>query len=307
MKKEFRAAILLDVESHIFMVNNGENGFSFPEVPIDADQNVISATMEAFRAKTGIIPQNLQHLGSVICDISDDHQEYILLFKASSSLGEISKYQDEFVWLKRKKFDRLELTPKMEIYMNIFSGRYFECRMSYIDNFVPNYREPLNICRIERLQIPECVNVIRESFMTVASEFGLTKENASRYTAFATTEGFLNWQIEKEKRHMFAYYEDRKIVGYFSIAFFKNGECELNNLCVLPEYRGDGIGTKLLEYSFKVAMENKCSSMNIGLINDAAVLKHWFYSKGFEQIKIEKYDFFPFYYAYMKKRFEYED
>lgn len=36
--------------------------------------------------------------------------------------------------------------------------------------------------------IKECVAVIRESFLTVANEFGFTIENAPRFTAFATTE-----------------------------------------------------------------------------------------------------------------------
>ena len=33
--------------------------------------------------------------------------------------------------------------------------------------------------------IPVCVKVIRESFLTVAEEFHFTKENAPRFTAFS--------------------------------------------------------------------------------------------------------------------------
>jgi len=36
--------------------------------------------------------------------------------------------------------------------------------------------------------IKECVDVIKESFLTVANEFAFTSENAPRFTAFATTE-----------------------------------------------------------------------------------------------------------------------
>ena len=46
--------------------------------------------------------------------------------------------------------------------------------------------------------IAECVNVIRESFLTVADDFGFTEENAPRFTAFATTEERLIWQMENE-------------------------------------------------------------------------------------------------------------
>jgi hypothetical protein len=37
--------------------------------------------------------------------------------------------------------------------------------------------------KIDRQEIDKCVNVIRESFGTVASEFGITKENAPLYVA----------------------------------------------------------------------------------------------------------------------------
>ena len=43
------------------------------------------------------------------------------------------------------------------------------------------------IKKIGNQNIPECVEVIRSSFLTVATEFGFTEENAPRFTAFATT------------------------------------------------------------------------------------------------------------------------
>lgn len=45
---------------------------------------------------------------------------------------------------------------------------------------------------VDRNNIVECVSVIKESFLTVADEFGFTIENAPRFTAFATTEERLN-------------------------------------------------------------------------------------------------------------------
>ena len=64
------------------------------------------------------------------------------------------------------------------------------------------------IRKVERADITECVRVIRESFRTVADEFGFTKENAPRFTAFAMTEEWLLWQMEGEHRLMFADVED---------------------------------------------------------------------------------------------------
>ena len=62
------------------------------------------------------------------------------------------------------------------------------------------------IREINKSEIPECVEVICRSFMTVADEFGFTNENAPGITAFATTEERLVCQWEQEQRLMFTYY-----------------------------------------------------------------------------------------------------
>ncbi len=85
--------------------------------------------------------------------------------------------------------------------------------------------------------IAECVKVIRESFSTVANEFGFTIQNAPRFTAFATTEERLNWHLSEEHRAMYAFFDNETIVGYYSLLLQENRECELNNLCVIPAYR----------------------------------------------------------------------
>ena len=109
------------------------------------------------------------------------------------------------------------------------------------------------IRKVEEKDISECVKVIRESFLTVANEFGFTVENAPRFTAFATTQERLNWQWYHENRPMYAYFDGDKMVGYYSLLVQDRGECELNNLCVLPAYRHPGIGEELLRHAYIVA------------------------------------------------------
>ena len=65
---------------------------------------------------------------------------------------------------------------------------------------------------VKNNNIKECVDVIKESFLTVANEFGFTIENAPRFTAFATTEQRLSWQLNQENRPMHAFVVDGKIV-----------------------------------------------------------------------------------------------
>ncbi len=149
--------------------------------------------------------------------------------------------------------------------------------------------------------ITTCVKVIRESFGTVAEEFGLNEENAPRFTAFATTEERLCWQLKEEKRPMYAFYEDGQMVGYYSLSIKDNGECECNNLCVLPACRHRGIGEKLLENAFEVARGLHCHKMTIGIVEENQILRRWYESFGFIHIGVHKYDFFPFTCGYLEK------
>ena len=157
------------------------------------------------------------------------------------------------------------------------------------------------ICKMKRNEIPVCVEVICRSFMTVADEFRFTIENAPRFTAFATTEERLVYQLEQERRQMFAYYDDGRIVGYYSLLKQNEKECELNNLCVLEEYRHKKIGEQLLEHAFVEAGKMGCTQMNIGIMEENVKLRKWYEDHGAEHIGTEKYVFFPFTCVYMKK------
>ncbi len=157
------------------------------------------------------------------------------------------------------------------------------------------------IREINKNEIQNCVEVICKSFMTVADEFGFTIENAPRFTAFATTENRLVYQLEQEQRRMYAYYSDGRIVGYYSLLKQNEKECELNNLCVLEECRHKKIGKQLFEHAVAEAKKMGCSQINIGIVEENVKLRKWYETYGAEHIRTEKYDFFPFTCGYMKK------
>lgn len=69
------------------------------------------------------------------------------------------------------------------------------------------------IKKIHEKDIIECVNVIKESFITVADELGYTVDNAPRFTAFATTEDRLLYQLKNEHRPIFVYYDNEETVN----------------------------------------------------------------------------------------------
>jgi ribosomal protein S18 acetylase RimI-like enzyme len=157
------------------------------------------------------------------------------------------------------------------------------------------------IKEIAEKDIDACVNVIRSSFQTVADEFGFTKENAPRYTAFATDDRRIRWQMLGEQRPMYAYFDEGSIVGYYSLALQDNNECELNNLCVIPACRHKGIGEALLSDAFQRAKKLGCIKMNIGIVEENQILRKWYEGFDFVHLGCRKYDFFPFTCGYMTR------
>ena len=159
------------------------------------------------------------------------------------------------------------------------------------------------IREIRNEEIPECVRVIRASFMTVAEELGFTAENAPRFTAFATTEDRLRYQYEVEKRPMYGFFSDSgELLGYYSLAKQNEQPWELNNLCVLPNHRHDGIGDLLLKDAFSRVKEYGAEKLFIGIVEENTRLRKWYESKGFQHLGTKKFDFFPFTCGYMEKK-----
>ena len=148
--------------------------------------------------------------------------------------------------------------------------------------------------------LPSCAALIRESFRTVADEFGLTEENAPRFTAFSVTEEKLLHQLEAERRPMFVCELNGTPCGYCSLRLLENGECELNHLAVLPAFRHLGVGQRLLSHARSAAAEAGCTVMNIGIIEENERLRAWYERNGAVHTRTEKLPFFPFTCGYMK-------
>ena len=158
------------------------------------------------------------------------------------------------------------------------------------------------IREVKHDDLAACANLIRRSFQTVADEFGFTRENAPRFTAFATTEERLRWHMDGEHRLMFLDEEDGSIRGYYSLLLLDRGECELGNLSVLPEYRHRGIGGSLLRHAMKTAAAHDCAVMNLSIVEENTVLRKWYERCGAIHTCTKKFDFFPFTCGYMKIR-----
>ena len=149
---------------------------------------------------------------------------------------------------------------------------------------------------VEKGELHECARLIRESFMTVAREFGITRENAPRFTAFAADAQRLEWQFA-DGRPMYVC-DEGGICGYYSLHIM-GSVCELNNLCVIPAKRHGGIGGKLLMHAADTARAHGCARLEIGIVDENVRLRKWYEHFGAVYDCSRKFDFFPFTCGYM--------
>ena len=151
------------------------------------------------------------------------------------------------------------------------------------------------VCRDE---LNECLDVIHQSFGTVAKEFGLTKENCPKHTSFIPLvflETQMNWGW-----NMFAFYVDDKIVGYMSLSKENDDAFELHNLAVLPQYRHHGFGKLLLDHAKNFVKVSGGKVIKIGIIEESTILKNWYISNGFVPVGVKKFTHLPFTSRYLE-------
>ena len=141
-------------------------------------------------------------------------------------------------------------------------------------------------------ELPECLDVIHQSFRTVADQFGLTKENCPKHTSFIPL-SFLETQ-KNWGWNMYALYAGKKIIGYMSLSKENDGAFALHNLAVLPEYRHKGFGKWLLCYAKDVVKASGGNVIKIGMIEESTVLKNWYIANGFVHTGTKKFDHLPF-------------
>ncbi|MBR6808162.1 MAG: GNAT family N-acetyltransferase [Clostridia bacterium] len=158
------------------------------------------------------------------------------------------------------------------------------------------------ISEITKNELLICLDVIHQSFRTVAEQFGLTKENCPKHTSFIPL-SFLETQ-KNWGWNMYALYADEKIVGYMSLSKENDNTYELHNLAVLPEYRHNGFGKLLLDHAKCVVKASGGRTIKIGIIEESTVLKNWYMANGFVHIGTKKFEHLPFTSGYLEWRGE---
>jgi diamine N-acetyltransferase len=153
---------------------------------------------------------------------------------------------------------------------------------------------------INENELENSVQVIGDSFQTVAVEFKLNKDNCPTHPSLITLK-----QLKEMKRKglkLFGLFEGNIQVGFVAVEKKKDKVYSIEKLAVLPEYRHKGYGGELLEFVGDYVKNLEGKTLSIGIINEHTVLKKWYEGKGFQETGITKFVHLPFTVCFMEKR-----
>lgn len=158
------------------------------------------------------------------------------------------------------------------------------------------------IKNVQDHDLEACADVIRQSFLTVAQEFGLTPENCPSNGAFIKSERLL---AEKQKGNvMFSLHTDGAIAGFVAIGKLPDGTFTMEKLAVLPEYRHNGYGRVLVDYIKGQVQALGGSKISIGIIEENTILKDWYTANGFQSTGTRIFEHLPFTVGFMEYHIE---
>ncbi|MBQ9072318.1 MAG: GNAT family N-acetyltransferase [Bacilli bacterium] len=82
-------------------------------------------------------------------------------------------------------------------------------------------------------------NLKKNAYMKYVDEIWGWNEEAQQ--------GYFENFIEKYKNNTYLIKLDDKVIGFYNDEILENGDYEVGNICIIPEYQGKGIGTKILK------------------------------------------------------------
>lgn len=144
------------------------------------------------------------------------------------------------------------------------------------------------------------VEIINKSFLTVAKELNLTKENAPTNPAFITYNSLLELKKKEVKFFELIVYNDIP-VGFIAIEKADENIFYLEKLAVLPEHRHNGYGKLLMDFAFNYVKKYNGKKISIGIVDENKKLKNWYKDYGFKETGKKKFEHLPFTVCFLEK------
>ncbi len=152
---------------------------------------------------------------------------------------------------------------------------------------------------INEEDLKNSVRVIRDSFSTVAVEFGLTQGNCPTHPSFTTIDKLC--ELKKKGTKFLGLFQGGQQIGFVAIEQADNALYCMEKLAVLPEHRHKGYGKKLMGFVFEQVKMSKGERISIGIINESTVLKNWYIENGFAETGTKKFEHLSFTVCFMEK------
>lgn len=143
--------------------------------------------------------------------------------------------------------------------------------------------------------------LLNDSFLTVAKEFGLTKENCPTNNAFISAED-LRSQSD-DNREFYCLWENEMPYGFIAIEKSKREEetYYIEKVAVHPDHRHRKAGLLLMNFATDRIKNLGGKKISIGVIDTNTRLKEWYRQQGFIQTGVRVFEHLPFDVCYMEK------
>jgi N-acetylglutamate synthase-like GNAT family acetyltransferase len=148
-----------------------------------------------------------------------------------------------------------------------------------------------------RDDVPLLGRLIRESFRDVAERLGLTAEEWPRFSAFTADERVASDMGEGTTFYVLE--NDGAPCGCVGLREREPGVCSFRRLAVLPECRGKGFGTALVEHVVAEAKERGASRIELGMVAQQSELADWYGKLGFAFKETKRFGGMPFAVTFM--------
>jgi ribosomal protein S18 acetylase RimI-like enzyme len=151
----------------------------------------------------------------------------------------------------------------------------------------------------DELGLQESLRVIHDSFITVANDLSLTPGNAPTNPAFLAFEK-LKEAVSKGVL-FFGLFANARQAGLVAVEQAGDTTYYMERLAVLPEFRHQGFGVKLMDFVFEYVKNCGGHKVSIAVIDENQVLKQWYLKYGFRLTEVKRYPHLPFTVCFMEK------
>jgi ribosomal protein S18 acetylase RimI-like enzyme len=143
--------------------------------------------------------------------------------------------------------------------------------------------------------------LLNESYLTVAGDFGITKENCPFHNAY------INGETLKSKlipiREFYCLEDNNILIGFIVIEKSENekGTFYIEKVAIHPEFRHKGKGKQIMDFAENRINELGGKQISVGLVDENQRLKDWYKSLGYNETGTKIFDHLPFNVCFMDK------